>query len=575
MKQIALSFLLIICCLTALAGIDPPAYMLWNNQQLVVNNSLTIEDNKWALMNQQPAATWGFVNHSCKNEITLSLDPFMQGMAAQEIAVDAKIRYWNPATGANPVTVEKTFTLTYNPHKGSDYIGKSYFSFTEGYKVEITPLAIRINNVAVANANTLNWLRLEARIEVDRTYDFDRLLFPALQGITTDPLNSKVRVEWLPQPGAEAYRLEWTYIPDYHKLTATNTPVYQSPDSLNYDFRSNSVRVVVNQTHFELDQVLSHGYYIFRVSAIGRLASDPSISLDGGWSMDHKGLVSSALQMSPLPVLTVNETHRHLLNWIYTATYAEEGKKSAALTYADGAQNTLQSVARFSEQPTSFVTESILDSRGRPAVQTLPASSETSQLDYFPNFNRDNAGDKYSWNDFDPDNTATGKMSTQSGASRYYSPANPDQDGPQAYLPDAQGYPFSRVQYDAKGRVVAQGGAGPDHQVEEHATRMHYVTPFQEELNRLFGTEVGFAERYFKTVTEDPNGQMAISIANLSGQTVATALEGDSPANLDKLASNLGPQDLTLDLNSGGRNRYDEENEAFVVDFRFFATTSG
>jgi len=69
-------------------------------------------------------------------------------------------------------------------------------------------------------------------------------------------------------------------------------------------------------------------------------------------------------------------------------------------------------------------------------------------------------------------------------------------------------------------------------------TEYLYSQPEQFQLNRLFGSNVGYKEHYKRNIVIDPNGQASVSYLNLSGKVVATALEGESPNNLVPLASN-------------------------------------
>ncbi|TAD93356.1 MAG: hypothetical protein EAY75_01115, partial [Bacteroidetes bacterium] len=58
-----------------------------------------------------------------------------------------------------------------------------------------------------------------------------------------------------------------------------------------------------------------------------------------------------------------------------------------------------------------------------------------------------------------------------------------------------------------------------------------YGTPSQEQLDALFGTEVGYNNYYQKTMVRDANGQFSVSYTDMTGKTIATALAGEPPAN--------------------------------------------
>ncbi|MCK7556243.1 hypothetical protein MKQ70_14955 [Chitinophaga sedimenti] len=64
-------------------------------------------------------------------------------------------------------------------------------------------------------------------------------------------------------------------------------------------------------------------------------------------------------------------------------------------------------------------------------------------------------------------------------------------------------------------------------------------------MERLFGNDVGDASHYLKKISVDPNKQIAISYENVSGKTIATALAGKSPDNVDELPSAGTPVERT------------------------------
>ncbi|WP_315820248.1 hypothetical protein [Paraflavitalea speifideaquila] len=71
-----------------------------------------------------------------------------------------------------------------------------------------------------------------------------------------------------------------------------------------------------------------------------------------------------------------------------------------------------------------------------------------------------------------------------------------------------------------------------------HETKYFYGKPTQVELDRLFGSEAGNASRYLKNMVVDPNGQISVSYMNAGGKTIATALAGATPPNVQGLPSN-------------------------------------
>lgn len=132
-------------------------------------------------------------------------------------------------------------------------------------------------------------------------------------------------------------------------------------------------------------------------------------------------------------------------------------------------------------------------------------------------------------------------MDPNSGSSNYYSPqaaTGTHQD----LVPDAFGYPFTQTEYepDNTGRIRRQSGVGQDHQFGSHETQYFYGKPHQEELDRLFSYNVGYKSRYKKNMVVDPNGQVSVTYIDPQGRTIATALAGAIPTNLDIVADEFG-----------------------------------
>src|SRR5262249_51864059 len=134
------------------------------------------------------------------------------------------------------------------------------------------------------------------------------------------------------------------------------------------------------------------------------------------------------------------------------------------------------------------------------------------------------------------------------------------------YVADAQGYPFSVVQYtpDNTGRVRRDGESGQTLQTGSGKDkRYYYGKPTATELERLFGLEAGNSSHYVKNMVIDPNGQATVSYADIKGKTVATAMVGAAPPGMDPLPNAqaaittfdekfLKPEDFTV--NTGALN---------------------
>lgn len=228
--------------------------------------------------------------------------------------------------------------------------------------------------------------------------------------------------------------------------------------------------------------------------------------------------------------------------------------------------------------------EVIYDFNGRPALQILPVPTGTHTITYIKKLSRNTSGNSYSWRDFDQiDNCEliahplTNDVAGALGAGAYYSPNNPNKVGYNAFIPDSRGFPFSRVQYteDNTGRAYRQGGVGEVFQLERgHETKFYYAKPNQVELDRMFGTEVGYAVRYLKNMVIDPNGQVSVSYINPEGRTIATALAGVLPDNLMEVdPGNYPSEDITVDLLAS--NIPDSLEHSLSVNEQFLVTEQG
>src|SRR5690554_7904994 len=104
-------------------------------------------------------------------------------------------------------------------------------------------------------------------------------------------------------------------------------------------------------------------------------------------------------------------------------------------------------------------------------------------------------------------------MSTTNGASQYYSPSNPNQNLHQAFVPDAEGYPFQQVEYtpDNTGRINRQSGVGPNFKLGSGKESQYlYGNTNQLELNKMFGSEVDYINHYQNNVLIDAKDRKSV-----------------------------------------------------------------
>ena len=345
----------------------------------------------------------------------------------------------------------------------------------------------------------------------------------------------KVEAKWQSVSGVVGYQLEWTHVNSYG-------------GSLPVDFKNGSTRIETTGTSYDIPVIYENGYLHVRVRTISKSTSGRIIA--GNWSASSQTQVAS--------------NDKDKMNWQAMVDFSEEGKNKEVMTYYDGTMRARQMVTRNSENNDILVGETYYDHQGRAAVQSLPAptlqsNDSISYHDAFNVYDKDGTVTPYDRSAFDlsgdvPCDVAAKPMLPSSGSSLYYSPSNTDKSGYHAYIPDAEGYPFSQTEYtpDNTGRIRRQGNVGPQYQLgadgDAHFTSYYYGKPTQEDLWKLFGSQCGDFSHYQKNMTIDPNGSITVTYVDMHGRTIATALAGDNAKSLEKINSPGTSDPMTVNL---------------------------
>lgn len=442
---------------------------------------------------------------------------------------------------------------------GNKVIDAAYFKAEGAQHIKATITSTSIPGSWVA-ANAI--LKLEATVV---TESFNILNFNAISSVNlnhTTPLTQagNLLVSWSPIIGAQAYDLEWTYVSDQGE----NGPL--NPMDIEVDrflFRNNSSRVEVTGNSFEIPLMYEKGYIVYRLRAAGkRVANGVVTNAFTEWSTPD-GLYS-VLGLYPSANLYQYAGLEKNMNWQSSLTFAEEGKHKEVIAFHDGSMRNRQAVTRINTDQRSVVGETFYDYNGKPVIQVLPAPTTQNLLNYFPQFNIVEGQTQLQKQDYSVMNQGQGcaiispDLSTNSGASQYYSPQNPFTNSTtnntgtnmlnRNSVPNADKKPYTQTKYtsDNTGKISAQSGVGSTHILgSDHETKYLYGTPQQEELTRLFGNQVGYNVHYKKDVTVDANGQVSVTYKNLGDKVIATTITGSAPTNLTELDG-----DKTKEINS-------------------------
>ncbi|GAO44442.1 hypothetical protein FPE01S_03_04790 [Flavihumibacter petaseus NBRC 106054] len=496
--------------------------------QIAADSAVIVSDPKFHDAAFRPKRT----TYTVKNRISLRINEAANLVLPAKFFAEVVVAVGDTTNGVFH-SVNKTFRINYQLDSIYTYSANYVFEGANWVSAKIVSLQ--------SNAPSSVWqsFYLENELQAFPLYDLDCntdvVAAVNLESLSQATTADEITASWPLLAGAHAYDLEWTYI-DADAMASGMYGTLSAPLTEKI-FDNNGSRITTAATSYRIPLLYDgHGYLFVRARAVQNLPDGSR--RESGW-----GTALGKFEY---------DGHENQLNWQATTSFAEEGKRKAVVQYFDGSLRSRQTVTKDNTTQRTIVAESIYDFQGRPVIQVLPAPTLSSVIGYTKAFNQgiNSAGNSYDKQDFDrltdpatycaatPD-----AMATASGAARYYSPENPEKNtGINKFIPDAQGYPYTQVEYlpDQTGRVSAQSGVGPTFKLNGgHDTKYYYGTPGQEELNALFGTEVGLKEHYFKTMVRDANGIFSVSYTDMAGKTIATALAGQAPggAALDTLAS--------------------------------------
>jgi RHS repeat-associated protein len=512
-----------------------------NLNQLQIDSSTTVTDYNYfdtAFLSKvdTPYSVKNIINFRLNESSTLFLrDSFT-------VSIQVRIYYRNSLTAAYD-SVDKVFTVNYDSTK--KYQSINSFVFNGAHQVMARILSV----TSSVSWNALPAIVLENEMIISPIYKFS-CTNSAIDSVSysTDSLytQGELYVSWQGVDSADRYDLEWTYVDSSALANGIyGTPSNPSPGLI---FNNNATRVTITGTSYMIPLLYDDtGSLFFRVRPVQLKANNAVVAAN--WSSDYlpKGLGWFNYG-----------GHERKLNWQSTISYAEDGKRKIVVQYYDGSLRNRQTVTKDNTTNTTLVGETLYDNQGRPTIQVLPAPTLSNIIKYSHDFNvaglnggaYDPTSIEYSKSLYDTllspaDYCDKGAppMDTSSGASKYYSIANPQKDiAYNRFIPDAKGYPFTQTEYeqDNTGRISKQSGVDSTHQIGSgHETTYFYGTPDQTELDALFGTEVGDYTHYFKNMVEDANGQYSVNYVDMHGRTIATALTGQSPAGMQSLNSNI------------------------------------
>lgn len=514
-----------------------------------------------------------FMVTDLSNKIWLQINPY-DGQIVDfgcKIKIEFEIEHSSFPEG-NLTTETHSLEIDYNPNAHEKFKKVDFLELTGGQNVKVTIINIDyfgLSDTQIEILEELVFLNAETidtryyKIDTNNKIDCNDIYFSVDPGVLI--------VHWTNQEYAEEYDIDIlfndTYIGGTNSVNALNPFVGQTslPEK---DFYADATRISSLRNRVEIPIINEQGKYKVRIRPIGRKGSDFQFRFEYPWSCIKEH--------------SINAHENDNINYQSIVTYAEESKYKVVNQYFDGRMASRQKVTSLQSNNYALVQESIPDAIGRNVIEVLPGPVKNGSIQFYRNFNQNLQGEPYNYTNFEKSdcNAAPDPMNNNSGTAYYYSEShfnslsNIEKETELANIPKANGFPFTQTVFmnDNTARPIAQGGVGKHHHVGSgHETKIYYVDVAQEELNRLFGTEVGYAKHYKKVVTVDPNGQTSYAYQDLKGNTIATSLSGTIPEKLETLAS-YSPISIDTDLSK--KRNIDDEEFTLLTSHEFYVDES-
>ncbi|HUC80966.1 MAG TPA: hypothetical protein VMR70_08625, partial [Flavisolibacter sp.] len=440
----------------ATAAEEPYVNML-RGAQLTAGSFFTVTDEKI-----RNASTNTFTLSSVDNVLSFEIDFYTPTFfyntsfaCTANLTIEAYDRFDTSQKIAGwPKTID--LQVKYSKNEGERYKGIALYKFTGAHKFKVTVNSI--SSPELGSPLPAIFLLKGTTIVRDRKYPLQPPVATARTIHTKEP-GGKLMLQWNPgdYPGAEMYDLEYTFI-DKHSLigerlrTAFNLSVTEMgpflvpADTLNKWFKNNNTRITLTLPSYLLNLSYDSGYVLFRIRGAQVTLPPEQVRLTSPWNYQAGEEGNTTLTSG----IVFTDGHEQNLNWQYSATFAEEGKRKEVVSYFDGSLKSRQAVTINNSDNRSVVQESVYDNIGRPVVSLLPSPANDSALHYFRAFNQNQAGDPFSFSDiiYSKCGATVNPLSTASGTGQYYSPQNPFTGFiHRNYIPDALGYPFAVTEH--------------------------------------------------------------------------------------------------------------------------------
>jgi RHS repeat-associated protein len=478
----------------------------------------------------------------------------------------------------------QTLTVNYNSADLTRYTDRAQVIYPNAYKIKVynivfTTCPLNTSFASCTSPYTQADAYIETNVTTAKAYNFGfstSFSLPTDLNHTVNSTTQEMEISWNTIVGAEEYELEYTFVDSYSSIFGSSAQVY--------DFEHDATRIVTTFNSYFIPLTFERGTIIYRVRPIGRSNSNQRI--EGAW---YGAPVAGSIPGSYSQA--VNAFNADKFNWSGVKTFAENGKSGVGVNFLDALGYSRQNIARLNTDAKSIVQNTLFDYYGRPTINVLPAPLSGKDFNYRLALNMYKATsvstpvlfDKQifglctSTNNICASGAFTLDPASSNGAPKYYSASNPNKDGYQGFVPDAEYIPYTQVKYKSDGlnRLEKQTLPGGLHTIgSSKEIKYYYAQPTQVELDRIFGSEAGRAKYHYKNITIDPNGQTSAAYVDNSGRVIATFLMGLNPLNVDALPNMVSTVTLTETLHVPPTNDPDPVNKCKEVNTTFFVSSA-
>jgi RHS repeat-associated protein len=461
--------------------------------------------------------------------------PYKYGTTIFKTSVNIRVRSYSTFIGSSGLINETFVNLTLN----QDSVEQLYLKDLTSNYSSINRIVIHIMSYSGPTTSTLQD-SVHLGLYVKRTW-----------GVGVSGVSVTTATATVANPTVFAWKANCKDVPNYqvqvlrlYNTNALDTTETTIDATINWN-QAMSIEVGSKDTSLSLTLSEGQGYYIWRVRPIGSYY--PGGIADsrnwGSWNISTTGFVTVSSSGSGIFYYTQFDNY---LNWIYSRTFSEgdpaspKVRISEKLTYANGLQQVKQTQAHMQSLHQVIVSQTIYDWSGRAALVTLPAPVSRDYMAYQTGFAKANATTLYSQAHFDEDTVYNNpKPMANCFLAGYYSDTIADK-----FIPNSEGYPFSRALYERDGtaRVKEQGGPGSTHRIKtgvSNTTRTYYSGVSDPELIRVLGDEAPLAQSVHKVINIDANNTASVTYMSKEGQAIITclAIGSDNNAILDTLSS--------------------------------------